>query len=230
VWHVDLTVIPTGGFWSSWLPFALPQCWPFAWWIGVVEDHFSRRVMDVTAFKHQPTCEAVCSFLGRTIAKAKKTPRYIVCDRGKQFDCDDFRKWCKRRGIKPPRYGAIGKHGSIAVVERFILTMKCILSCLPFVPYRREAFLQELTTTAEWYNAERPHSWLGGKTPDEMYCGRYPANRRPRFEPRSRWPRGAPCAKPWALVCRKPGARLTLEVTFYAGRKHLPILQLKRAA
>jgi hypothetical protein len=31
VWHADLTVVPTrAGMWTSWLPFALPQCWPFA--------------------------------------------------------------------------------------------------------------------------------------------------------------------------------------------------------
>ena len=30
VWHVDLTTVPTGsGPWTSWLPFALPQSWPF---------------------------------------------------------------------------------------------------------------------------------------------------------------------------------------------------------
>src|SRR5262249_50288076 len=46
VWHVDLTTIPIGsGFWTSWLPFALPQRWPFCWWVAVVMDHFSRRVM-----------------------------------------------------------------------------------------------------------------------------------------------------------------------------------------
>ncbi len=32
VWHVDLTAVPTSvGFWAPWLPFALPQCWPFCW-------------------------------------------------------------------------------------------------------------------------------------------------------------------------------------------------------
>jgi transposase InsO family protein len=229
VWHVDLTVVPTGGFWTSWFPFSLPQCWPFAWWVGVAEDHFSRRVMGVTVFKSQPNCAAMCGFLGRTIVRAKKTPRYIVCDRGEQFDCKGFRKWCKRKGIKRPRYGAIGKHGSIAVVERVILTIKSLLSCLLLVPYRREAFLRELTQVTEWYNAERPHSWLGGRTPDEAYHRRFPANRRPRFEPRSRWPRGSPCATPWALVRDKPGTKLTLEVTFHAGRKHLPVVKLKRA-
>jgi len=185
--------------------------------------------MGVTVFKNQPTYEAVCGFLGRTIAKAQKIPRYIICDRGKQFDCKAFRKWCRRKGIKPPRYGAIGKHGSLAVVKRVILTTKSLLSCLLLVPYRREAFLRKLIEIVAWYNESRPHTWLGGKTPNEVYFGKFPANRRPRFEPRSRWPRGSPCAKPWALVRGSPGAKLTLEVTFKAGRKHLPIVALKRA-
>jgi len=55
VWHVDLTAVPTGlGFWCSWPPWAVAQCWPFCWWLAVVEDHFSRRVMGITAFKGQP--------------------------------------------------------------------------------------------------------------------------------------------------------------------------------
>jgi transposase InsO family protein len=224
-------VVPTGiGFWVPWLPFSLPQCWPFCHWVAVVVDHFSRRVMGCTAFKSQPTSEAVRGFLGRAIAKAQKTPRYIVCDRGPQFDCAGFRTWCKCRGIKPPRYGAIGRHGSIAVVERFILTMKCVLACLLLVPYRREAFLRELSAVVEWYNQFRPHSWLGGKTPNEVYFGRFPANRRPRFEPRTDWPRNSACAKPWALVRGGPGARLILEVSFHSGKKHMPIVKLKRAA
>ena len=52
VWHVDLTVLPTGlGFWCSWLPFALPQRWPFCFWLAVAIDHFSRRAMGVSAMK-----------------------------------------------------------------------------------------------------------------------------------------------------------------------------------
>jgi len=230
VWHVDLTTVPIGlGFWCPWLPFALPQCFPFCYWVAIAIDHFSRRVMGVTAFKNQPSCQEVCGFLGRTISKTKKTPRYIVCDRGGQFDCPAFRKWCRRKGIKPPRYGAIGRHGSIAIVERVILTIKGLLSCLLLVPYRREAFLRELTEIVAWYNGSRPHTWLGSRTPDEVYFARFPANRRPRFEPRVRWPRGSPCARPWALVRGSPNAKLTLEVSFRGNRKHLPIVRLKRA-
>ena len=186
--------------------------------------------MGVAVFESQPNCQSMCCFLGRTIAKAKKTSKYIVCDRGSQFDWEAFRKWCKRKGIKPPRYGAIGKHGSVAVVKRFILTLKTILGCLLLVPYRRDRFRQELLAIVEWYNRYRPHATFGGQTPDEVYYRRFPANRKPRHEPRKAWPRGSPCALPWALVRGKPGAEFTLEISFHRGRKHLPIVNLKRAA
>jgi hypothetical protein len=71
---------------------------------------------------------------------------------------------------------------------------------------------------------------LDGRTPDEIYYRRFPANRRPRYEPRSRWPRGAPCARPWALTRGRPGAQLELAIKFLGGRKHLPIVKLRRAA
>jgi len=46
IWNVDLTTIPTaGGFWVPWIPWAMPQRWPFCWWVGVIVDHFSRRIM-----------------------------------------------------------------------------------------------------------------------------------------------------------------------------------------
>jgi hypothetical protein len=104
------------------------------------------------------------------------------------------------------------------------------LAVLLVVPYRREAFQRELEAIAQWYNGFRAHTWLGGKTPDEAYRGCYSANRKARFEPRSRWPRGSPCAKPWALVRGSPGARLTIEVGFYHGRRHLPVVNIRRAA
>jgi hypothetical protein len=186
--------------------------------------------MGVTVFKNQPTSEAMRAFLGRTMAKSKAIPRYIVCDRGKQFDCSGFRTWCRREGIRPHRYGAIGHHGSIAVIERAILTAKTIISRALFVPYRREAFLRELILVAHWYNCFRPHTWLGGKTPNERYDGEFPANRRPRFEPRNRWKRNSPRAKPWALVRGSPGAKLSIEVRFHEDRMHLPIVTVRRAA
>jgi transcriptional regulator with XRE-family HTH domain len=100
LWHVDLTVQPTLlGLCCSWLPFALPQSWPFAWWLVLAEDHFSRRVMGFAVFRKQPTSERIRAMLGRTVAASGTTPRHLVCDRGRQFDCEDFRRWCRGNGI-----------------------------------------------------------------------------------------------------------------------------------
>ena len=231
VWLVDLTVVPTGaGLWCSWLPFALPQRWPFCHWVAVVMDHASRRAMGVGVFANRPSCRDVCVILGRAVRRAGAIPKYIVCDRDSIFDCDAFRRWVKRRGIQPPRYGAIGQHGSVAVIERFILTLKNECSRRILVPLRRDAVRRELQLFVDWYNEARPHMTLGGKTPNEVYRAVHSANRRPRVEPRKRWPRGSPCAKPWALVAGKPGARFSVGIHFHAGRGHLPIVTLKRAA
>jgi len=102
--------------WYSWLPFALPQSWPFCWSVAVAMDHYSRRVMGFALFRQQPTSEAVRASLGRTMAVNGAKPKYIICDKGSQFWCAGFKAWCRCRGIRP-RFGAVGKHGSIAVVE-----------------------------------------------------------------------------------------------------------------
>ena len=67
-------------------------------------------------------------------------------------------------------------------------------------------------------------------TPDEIYRGHHPTCRYPRLEPRARWPRGAPCAKPRVPIRGQPGQRLELNVEFKSGREHLPVVSLRRAA
>ncbi len=86
VWHVDLTTVPTGsGFWVPWAPFALPQSWPFCWWVGVVVDHFSRAVVGFAIFRDDPTSGDIQSFLDRAIRSADCSPKYIITDKGRQF-------------------------------------------------------------------------------------------------------------------------------------------------
>ena len=230
VWHADLTVVPTSaGFWASWLPFALPQCWPFCWWVAVVIDHYSRRIMGVTTFKNSPTSVSVQHFLEHVIDNAGATSKYLICDKGQQFWCDAFKHWCDRHNIKP-RFGAVGQHGSIALIERFILSFKNECTRVIFVSPHRNAFRQELTLFSQWYNQGRSHSALDGKTPHEVYHDLLPACERPRFEPRARWPRSAPCASPHTPVADHCGARVRLDVRYHSGRKHLPIVALRRAA
>jgi transposase InsO family protein len=231
LWHIDLTVVPIGqGFWTTWLPFALRQKWPFCWWCGVVVDHFSRRIMNIGLFANRPDCRTICTFLGQTVHQAGAAPKYIVCDRESIFDCDAFRRWVKRRGIKPPRYGAVGQHGSLAVVERLILTLKNECTRRLVVPIRRADFRRELRWFTLWYNKYRPHMTLAGATPDEVYCRSIPAHRQPRIEPRKDWPRPSPCAQPRTLVAGQPGDRFSLEIDQLGRRRHLPIVSLKRAA
>ena len=56
LWFVDLTTVSIGPcFWTAWSPFSLLQCGPFCWWVGVVVDHYSRRIMGVTVFRKEPT-------------------------------------------------------------------------------------------------------------------------------------------------------------------------------
>jgi len=232
VWHVDLTIVPiTSGFWTTWFPFALPQCWPFCWWVAVVVDQFSRRVMETATFHQQPTSRAVRTFLTRIMGQAGAKPKYLISDQGPQFKCDAYRSWCKHRRRKiTPRYGAIGQHGSIAVVERAIKTVKKNCARLLLVPLRPEKFRTELDLFTAWYNESRPHTTLRDRTPNEVYYRRFPAVRKPRYEPRARWPRGSPCARSWALTRGRTGARLELNVEFLAGRRYLPIVTLRRVA
>ena len=224
-----LPAVPIVGFWVPWLPFALPQVWPFCWWVAVVVDHYSRRVMGVATFKRQPTGAQVRAFLARAIRAAGAAPKYIICDKGPQFDCPGFKRWCKRRGVRT-RFGAVGKHGSIAVVERFIRTLKGEGLRRTLVSPCQRTFRQEVQSYAAWYNEHRPHTFLDGRTPNEAYLGRRPANGAPRLEPRPRWPRGSPCAKPQVLVQGKPGVRIELAVTFDGGRRHLPVVALRSVA
>ena len=230
VWHVDLTAVPTaGGFWAPWMPFALPQCWPFCWWLAVIIDHCSRRAIGFAVFVKRPKSLAVRSFLGRMIANAKASPKYLICDKDSIFWCEAFKRWCRRKRICP-RYGAVGQHGGIAVVGRFIRTMKDEATRRTLIPKRQPDFQRELSHFFSWYNKWRPHAALEGRTPNEVYLQLRPANRRPRIEPRKQWPRRSPCAGPNALVAGQPGDQFTLEIEFMNGQRHLPIASLKRAA
>lgn len=230
VLHADLTVVPTSsGFWVPWLPHSWSQVWPFCWWVAVVIDHFSRSAIGFAIFKKKPTSLEIRSFLGRAISKAGKAPRHLITDKDSIFFCDGFKRWCKRKDIRP-RYGAVGKHGSISVVERFIKTLKNGCTREILVPLRLDAMRREVSFYCDWYNQYRPHSFLEGRTPCEVYDGLSPANAKPRFEPRPHWPRGSPCASPQAKIKGETGARLVLIVGFFEGRRHLPVIELRRVA
>jgi putative transposase len=212
VWHVDLTVVPTSaGFWTTWFPLAVPQCWPFCWWVAVVIDHYSRRVMGCTLFPKCPTSQQVRTFLGRTMHVSGARPKYLICDKGKQFIAEGFQAWSRRKKIRV-RYGAVGRRGSIAVIERFWLSLKQECVRVVLVALRREEARREIVYFIDWFNQHRPHMALEGRTPEEVYRG-------PPLE-----------SGPNAIEPSEAGRPLELSLRFHAGRRHLPIVTLKRAA
>ena len=83
VWNVDLTTVPiTGSFWVPWSPLTLPQCWPFCWWVAIVLDHYSRRVMGFAVFSNLPSSEDIQAFLDRTIKASGVSPKHLISDKG----------------------------------------------------------------------------------------------------------------------------------------------------
>jgi hypothetical protein len=156
-------------------------------------------------------------------------PRYIITDKGRQFWCDSFKHWCHRRAIRA-RFGAVGTHGSIAMVERFIRSMKTECTRPIRVPLQLNAMRHEIISYAVWYNQYRPNQALGGRTPWEVYADQRAANAFPRFEPRRSWPCTGPCASPQTGIRGKRGVRLSLVVGYVEGRRHLPVVELRKAA
>ena len=116
------------------------------------------------------------------------------------------------------------------MVERAIRTLKVEFARRSIVSQRRKDFRAELVLFVDWYNEHRAHTWLDGRTPNEVYFGRRPAHHRPRIEPRRHWPRGSPCAAPRTLVAGQFGDWFNLHVDFHGSRPYLPIVTLKRAA
>ena len=188
-------------------------------------------MLGLKVFRKEPAAKVVRAFLDQVVQTVGRAPRHCVTDRGPQFDCPCFEEgWCAGHGVKP-RFGAIGRHGSIAIIERFIRSLKGEwLRRLFLVPLRRRELEAELALWAAWYNGHRPHRALGGRTPDEVYFDRPPANEQPRFEPRPAYPRQGHCAGPPAKVKGRRGVRLELDAKFLEGRKHLPVVRLRPVA
>jgi transposase InsO family protein len=216
LWHIDLTVMPAlGGFWVPWLPYTLAQHWPFGVWLVLVLDHYSRSVVARGSFEAQPSAVQVRAVLERAVREHRRAPRHIVSDSGAQFQ-GEYRAWCKSHGVKP-RFGAVGKHGSIALIERFIRSMKDECFRTTVVPLSVALVEQELKLWLVWYHEHRPHQGLAGKTPLEMRARR--AKRHPGLK-----------RAPARRRRRRRLRPLELLVSRVGGRAHLPIVELRRAS
>ena len=167
-------------------------------------------MLGFSVFSNVPKSVDLRDFLGRLVNR-HGVPKYIISDKGPQFDCPDFKTWCRQKGIDP-RYASAGSLRATAVVERFFLSLKDEWRRRIFTPLSLSAMRREISLYLFWFSEHRPHQGLEGRTPNEVSAG-------------------LPIAK-WATS--KPKAReiprLTLVVRFLEGRTQLPIVEIKKAA
>jgi len=158
-------------------------------------------------------------------------PKHLITDQGPQFTGSAFVDWCKHpKNDIQQRFGAVGRHGSVAVVERVNLALKNECTRRIVVPLDMDRFAEELDAWMEWFCEYRPHTKLAGKTPNEVRFKRTPANEQPRIEPRPNWTPKMKCARPHAAIRGDPGDSFRVRVDYHRGRRHLPIVSVAPTA
>jgi len=154
VWSVDRTRVWRWGIWPTWLLVAI--------------DHFSRAVMAVVPLEG-PNAGWVVDAMEQAFLR-HGPPKHIITDQEGVFVSEVFAALMRDWNIKQ-RFGAVGKHGSIAVTERVILTLK--YEWLKRVPVIRglDHLDRLLRDFAVYYNQYRGHATLGGAVPSVIHRG-----------------------------------------------------------
>jgi transposase InsO family protein len=101
-------------------------------------------------------------------------PVHFISDHARCFTGQVFRRKLLRLEVKQ-RFGAVGKKGSIALIERLWRTLKDTLGLRLIGPLVAEDLMVKVEIGLLHYAHFRPHQALGGATPAEVYFGRSPA-------------------------------------------------------
>jgi transposase InsO family protein len=150
----------------------------------------------------------------RRAATVAGWPRHFVSDHDRAFTAIRFRKFLRRHGICQ-RFGAVGKTGSIAVIERLWKTLKGVLGLKLFKPLLLADTQRRVELGLVHYAFFRPHAGLARATPAEVYFGLRPAHLSAKPPPRG-----------------EPGQAVKapmFEIEFLDPERRLPVL-LRRAA
>jgi len=154
VWSVDRTRVMRWGIWPT--------------WVFVAIDHFSRAVVALAPLEG-PNAGWVVDVLEGAFLR-HGPPKHLISDQEGIFTGEAFATLLRDWDVKH-RFGAVGKHGSIAVTERAILTLK--QEWLRRVPVIRglDHLSQLLDDFSEYYNHWRGHSTIGGAVPSLIHRG-----------------------------------------------------------
>ena len=100
---------------------------------------------------------------------------HFISDHARCFTGQVFRRKLLRLGVKQ-RFGAVGKKGSIALIERMWRTLKDTMGLRLLRPLAAENLMEKVEIGLLHYAHFRPHQGLGGATPAEIYFGREPSH------------------------------------------------------
>jgi len=139
---------------------------------------------------------------------------HFISDHARCFTGQVFRRKLLRLGVKQ-RFGAVGRKGSIALIERLWRTLKDTLGLRLLRPSAAEDLMEKVEMGLAHYSYCRPHQGLGGATPAEAYFGRTPAHLS-AIPP----PRGRPGEVPMVLPFR---------IEYLDAERLLPVLARKAA-
>jgi transposase InsO family protein len=156
--------------------------------VAVVFDAFSRMPLSVRVFSKEASTAEIARFVSRT-AKRHGRPAHFISDHARCFTGRVFRHKLRGLGVKQ-RFGAIGKKGSIALIERLWRTLKDALGLRLLRPLAAEDLMEKIELGLVHYAHFRPYQALGGATPAEIYFGRTPAHLSAIPPPRDRPGRG----------------------------------------
>lgn len=193
VWMLDITEIP-----------GLLRLFSFK--VAIAFDVFSRSPLAAWVFLSEPSAADIGS-LFTTAVRRFGAPRHTVSDRGSQFTAETFRRCLARHGVRH-RYGAVGRTGSIAVIERFFRTLKALGGFRTKPPLLRMDLERRLASVLSYYIWLRPHRGLRGSTPAEAIRGLRPAQLDAVPPPRGRPGEAVEVSPPFELRYLAPDRRL----------------------
>jgi putative transposase len=154
VWSVDRTRVMRWGVWPT--------------WVLVVIDQFSRAVVAVAPLEG-PNAGWVVDILESAFLR-HGPPKHLISDQEGIFTGEAFAELLGDWNVKH-RLGAVGRHGSIAVTERLIWTLKREWLARVVLIRGLDHLGELLADFKEYYNERRCHQRLGGATPAMVYQG-----------------------------------------------------------
>lgn len=175
--------------------------------LAVVYDVFSRMPLAARLSRTEPGANEIAELFDQAAARFGP-PRHFVSDKGCQFTSRLFSETLSKSRVHH-RFGAVGKTGSIALIERFWRTIKEMLALRTSKPASLAGLQNRLELGLFYYAHFRPHQALAGATPAEIYSGKQPAHLAAAPPPRAR--RGEVVADlPLAIAFLDPDRRLPI--------------------